>query len=528
MPSTRDATTKLAPTRRLMLQAFLDAIDAFHVAQDKVANGIDPLTGAPVENATAALDAATARLTQAMHTAIDVAWTKAADDALSTMWGKAQAPVQAQRVLESEIARQKSFASRFALDVARGETEEKRKIPEPTRAAMYADAAQAGYQTAAALGVPDGYLIDWKLGDAKHCYLCPIYAAGSPYTRETVPDVPRGPSLPCRSRCHCYWVFRLAEGVTPPRTAEEIDKDRRFEERVLNPPPVPPGMRLPTPDERGTLRDLEIQRNFARRKLADAEARGSKGEVKLWAGKSRDLTGQIIDFTTANGVHHVPTFRVDDVIAGKDVGQRDIDRLTHFRGIDGVTISRAQVAAIKEATAAAKADVLKVLRDYPPVDAVSREEWRALLRKNGAPESAFGGELTRLAREGCDHEHDGHMTVRARHALGLVAAVEAKVPDVTVEVLPSPADVQVVNVMAETVRETLENHVAAFALLGAAGRRTGVEPYRVEVGPFDDWDLVAVGGTWVQGDAAEVRRFLEALGGVVTAGFAVATWQAMG
>lgn len=902
-----------------MLQAFLDAIDAFHVAQEKVANGIDPQTGAALDDATAALDAAAARLTQAMHTAIEAGWIKASADALNTMWGKAEAPVQAARVLESEVARQKAFASRFALDIARGETEEKRKIPEPTRAAMYADAAEAGYQVGASLGAPDGALIWWKLSpEAKSCWLCPVWASSSPYSRETLPALPRdgtspcvftpdspvltkrgevpicdvvpgdevwthrsrwrtvlrtrvnpsagrrgvyidgvgltedhevwtadgwiaagealrngahmlhtqhakdlremfGPdalgsayeSLPtvrellslrategpagggvpvlrdepqsegavgrpgeeapnprggdcpreegpdairgsdlgefhvteggglpllgqllgrrpqtdgvpipvgldegershprwlrdpphqrgsdgrpigepadahasrasqrahaersgdadgggarrqaaaragapvrelrgnlhgqaspgargvphvlldevlsggevqaagealqelradvsanadegarlllpsvlgripldvddpglrnvrgnlhvhaaqeppaevlfvevlpphvydleveedhsflvggvfaanCRSRCKCHLDIRPAEGVKFP-TPEDRERDRRFEERVLNPPPVPPGMRLPTPEERGTLRDLEIQRNFARRKQADADARGSKGEARLWQQKSRELTKNIREFSEANGIHHVPTFSVGDVIAGKDIGQRDIDRLTHFRGIDGVTVSRAQVAAIKEATAAAKADVLKVLGNYPAADAVSREEWRRLLKANGAPESAFGGELTRLAREGCDHEHEGRMTVRARPALGLVAAVEAKVPDVTVEVLPSPADWRVVNLMAETVRETLENHVAAYALLGAAGRRTGIEPYRVEVGPFDDWDMVAVGGTWVQGDAAEVRRFCEALRAMAPAGFAVATWQAMG
>lgn len=534
MPSTRDATTKLGPIRRAMLQSMLQAIDAFHDAQAKVADGIDPTTGGalPADGARAALDAATGRLTQALHAAIDKGWAEGAQNALTTIWGRTEAPQQTARVLESEIARQKAFASRFALDIARGETEERRKIPEPTRAAMYADAAGAAYNVGASLGAPDGALIWWRLGSTEHCWECPVISANSPYTRESLPTTPRAGTTPCRARCACFLEINPAQGVKFP-TPEDVEKGRRFEDRVLNPPPVPPGLRLPTPEERGVMRDREIRLNFARRKAADAEAAGRKGEAKLWYQRRKEINAEAIAYAKERGIHDVPTFRVDDVIAGKDIGQRDIDRLTHFRGIDGVTVSRAQVAAIKEAAAAARADVLRVLGDYPASAGVGRDEWRRLLREAGAPASAFGGELTRLAREACagchHHEHDG-TAIRSRPALGMVQAAEAAIPDVTVEVLPHPVDWQVVNIMSETARETLEAHALALEVLGAAGRRTGVAPYRVEVGPFGDgWeDLVAVGGTWVQGGAPEVARFCAALLKASDAPLAVAPWQPMG
>ena len=67
-------------------------------------------------------------------------------------------------------------------------------------------------------------------------------------------------------------------------------------------------------------------------------------------------------------------------------------------------------------------------------------------------------------------------------------------------------------------------------VFAAVGRRTGVNPYRVELGPMDeDWpDTVAVAGTWVQGEMSEVRRFLTALRASAPAAFAVAPWQPMG
>ncbi len=538
MASTADAGVKLAPTRAQMLARFLDAINAFHAAEQALESN-DPATGEPYtpEAKTSVIDAATMRLTLEMHAAIDTAWNAASTDALQTLWGTTQAPAQASRVLESEIARQKAFASRFAMDIARGETDEGRKIPEPTRAAMYADAAEAGYQVGASLGAPDGTLIWWVLAEiSDHCWECPVIAANSPYTRETLPTTPRAGATPCRSRCKCHLTTRLATGVSPPLTPEQKQSGRRFEERIVNPPPVPPGLRLPTPEERGVLRDLEIQRNFARRNLADAQAAGRTAEAKLWAGRSRDLTGQIIDYNKERGIHHVPTFSVGEVITGKDIGQRDIDRLTHLRGIDGVTISRAQLAAIHEATAAAKRDVLAVLKDYPQADPVSREEWRRLLRENGAPASAFGGELTRLAREAtcrdehCDHDHyERRVSARTRAALDELRAIEAAVPVVSDATLPSPADIMAVNIVGESARETLENHATVLAVLGAAGRRTGVAPYRVEVGPFgDDWETFVVeAGTWIQGEQDEVIRFLRALK-AEGAPFAVAVWQPMG
>ena len=338
----------------------------------------------------------------------------------------------------------------------------------------------------------------------------------------------------CRSNCKCHLTTRPAPGVPPPLTPEQKQGGRRFEDRVVNPPPVPPGLRLPTAEERAVMRDREIQLNFARRKAADAEAAGRKAEAKLWYRKRKEINAEAIAYAKERGIHDVPTFSVSEVINGRDIGQRDIDRLTHLRGIDGVTISRAQVAAIHEATAAAKRDVLAVLKDYPQADPVSREEWRRLLRENGAPASAFGGDLTRLATEAhahnddCDHEH-GRVTRRARAAVDELRAVEAAVPVQSDATLPSPADIIAVNIVGESARETLENHAAVLATLAAAGRRTGVEPYRVEAGPFDDgWQtFVVAAGTWIQGERDEVLRFLRALR-ADAAPFAVAVWQPMG
>jgi len=258
-------------------------------------------------------------------------------------------------------------------------------------------------QIAGALGGPPGELIWWRLGEVvNHCAECPIIAANSPYTQESIPTAPRAGATPCRASCKCY--LTTSPPTTPPKSTV-IDQNAaaatntQFEDRVFLPPPVPPGLRLPTADERGVLRDLEIRRNEARRRAYAAAMDGDKELASVWRRQSRDLTGEIMTYAEDRQIHHVPTFRVSDVVTGKDIGRRDIDRLTHIRGLDGVTVSRAHAQAVLDAVNAAKRNLLADLETYPDVGGFTRESWRDAIKAAGATPSAFGGDLYRLGTE---------------------------------------------------------------------------------------------------------------------------------
>lgn len=947
MASTAGAARALAAVRQRQLLAFLSALDTFHAAEQRIEAGVDPTNGAPLAAGAApqALAAATSRLAEAMHAAIDAGWRAAFDTGMLEVHGGAAPPPSALRVLQAEAASQKAYATRFASDVAAGVPTQPGRWSEGRRSAAYADATEAAYQVAGGVGAPDGGLIWWRLGEVvNHCAECPIIAANSPYTRESLPTVPRAGATPCvftpdspvltrrgmvpirdvmvgdevwthRSRWRrvvntfinpsggrrgvflngvgfteehrvwtvdgwrtaadvascgvrmlhlqhaeelremfgddalgssyesmptvrellCLWesegpasrgmsvlrdepqghgtvggpgdtgendcgdcegwaettdnvrspdvgqlhsaesrgrsilgevlgrgrapvhlpiqvgladgqrsdpvrdgdsphqrgsdrrpdrelgdadcksapdaphdsregdgvgcrpgrfpeesgpatmrhvsdgvhgtvsrgegvvrevllsrvcergevqtvdcaVYSLHEGLpadpnkgpellqpevlrsisvcgsddglpdvwdlvrvpsaqepptevlfvevlpahvydleveddrsffvggvfaencrasckctlttspptTPPqRTQAERDesaaRDTPFEDRVYNPPPLPPGTRLPTAEERAALRDLEIQRNEARRRAHDAELAGNEREARIWRGRSRDLTGEIRRYADERGVHHVPTFRVGDVVTGRDIGRRDIDRLTHLRGIDGATMARAQSQAIADALAAAKRNLLADLETYPDMGGWTKADWTAALKQAGAPPSAFGGDLIRLGTEStcCGEaecgacrdrlsatvaasERGGACACRAttRAAGRVVLALEATAAPTPAADLPAPEDWRVVNAIGPTARATLRSHVAAFETLAKAGRRSGVAPYRVSVGPFaDGWsDLVASGGTWVQGPVAEVERFFKAWAALATDDIVTATWQPM-
>ena len=561
MASTAAADALIAASKRRQLLAFLQALDAFHADEQRIEAGVDPATGAalPPSQVPQAISAATARLAEAFHAAIDLGWQEAFTAGMQEMHGGVAPSRKAQRVLQAEAAAQKAYATRFASDVAEGVPTQPGRWSEGRRTAAYAEATGAAFQIAGALGGPPGELIWWRLGEVvNHCAECPIIAANSPYTQESIPTAPRAGATPCRASCKCY--LTTSPPTTPPKSTAidqnaAVATDTQFEDRVFLPPPVPPGLRLPTADERGVLRDLEIRRNEARRRAYAAAMDGDKELASVWRRQSRDLTGEIMTYAEDRQIHHVPTFRVSDVVTGKDIGRRDIDRLTHIRGLDGVTVSRAHAQSVLDAVNAAKRNLLADLETYPDVGGFTRESWRDALRAAGAPPSAFGGDLYRLGTEAtcCGEADCGRCQSRlspvvradesecrcargthahrsdARPPAGAMLATEATTPTVQASTLPDLEDWRVVNVVSSGARATLRNHVAALETLAASKKRGGPAAYDVSVGPFaDGWsDLVASGGTWVQGPLAEVERFFADWAKRAPDPIVAATWQPM-
>lgn len=543
MASTASADVLAAAAKRRQVLAFLRALDAFHADEQSIEAGIDPATGAalPPSQVPQAISAATARLAESFHAAIDAGWSESFQAGMQELHGGVAPSRKSQRVLQAETAAQKAYATRFASDVAAGVPTQPGRWSEGRRVSAYAEATGAAVQIAGALGGPPAELIWWHLGEVvNHCAECPIIAANSPYTQDSIPTVPRAGATPCRASCKCY--LTTAPPTTPPKStaidqAAATATDTPFEDRVFLAPPVPPGLRLPTADERGVLRDLEIRRNEARRRAYAAAMDGNEPLAKVWRRQSRDLTGEIQAYADERKIHHVPTFRVSDVVTGKDVGRRDIDRLTHIRGIDGVTVSRAHAQAVFDAVNAAKRNLLADLEAYPDIGGFTRESWADALKSAGAPPSAFGGDLYRIGTEAtcCGDVTCGRCQARlapvVRAGVGecVRRATEAATPTVQAEALPDPEQWRVVNVVSSGARATLRAHVAALETLAEVKRRGGPAAYRVTVGPFaDGWsDLVASGGTWVQGPIAEVERFFAAWAAQSPDPLVAATWQPM-
>lgn len=112
---------------------------------------------------------------------------------------------------------QRQFLDGFVADLANGRyTDANGKLKDRAvlaRASLYADRLTATADEAFIAASPLNSTWEWVLGPVKeeHCEDCPIWAAGGPYTLETLPAIPRDGTSQCKSGCHCR--LRRGDGV---------------------------------------------------------------------------------------------------------------------------------------------------------------------------------------------------------------------------------------------------------------------------------------------------------------------------
>jgi len=77
------------------------------------------------------------------------------------------------------------------------------------RVRMYADTVRSVYDAARVLATPANVLLVWVTrGDNKICDSCKYMASKSPFTKQTIPVVPRDGSSICLSNCRCRLVIK--------------------------------------------------------------------------------------------------------------------------------------------------------------------------------------------------------------------------------------------------------------------------------------------------------------------------------
>lgn len=359
--NTANAARQVSPVQSGFRRAWLDSLDVFDAEIDAIERGIDPVSRERLASEAEkglARSRATGRLAQAWGDEVEGAVRRAHRGGLREWGPVTPRPEQAEASVASFASRQRRFATRFAVDVARGYTSLPGKMDVGQRIALYENALEGAFHLGAIDGSPDGYLVWWALGSCSHCDDCPVLAHNSPYTRETLPTFPRDGMTTCRANCCCSLDFRQADVPTVGPGDSLID-------RTLT-PTAPPGRR-PTREEQVRLWDLESRQNFARRKAAITKGR----ERRRWLSERKAINAEINRIVEAGSLHHVPTFDVGEVVTGTAVRPGEVSSLTHLRGIDGSTIAKTQARAIRQATQAAADDLDDLLRSLA-AEAVGR------------------------------------------------------------------------------------------------------------------------------------------------------------
>lgn len=104
------------------------------------------------------------------------------------------------RMISQLVAGECSFMEKFANDVSSGNG----KIPYAKRIKMYSDTLTSMFTFGNMAYVPEDYAIYWVLGNTdKHCPTCLSLAYNSPYTKKTLPSVPKSGYTECLGNCRC-------------------------------------------------------------------------------------------------------------------------------------------------------------------------------------------------------------------------------------------------------------------------------------------------------------------------------------
>jgi hypothetical protein len=156
---------------------------------------------------------------------------------------------------------------------------------------------------------------------AEHCSDCITLAMSGPYTKNSLPTVPRVGDTACRSRCQCHLRFVTGKVSKKERDAAAIYEKKR-EESLYNlmSPDVPVGMRKPNSTESRYIAKLRNKINFYRRKIALFPKAGDDfaNAIKM----RKKYNAELIEFVKKEGIYEVPVYSVDDVISGEHLGAR--------------------------------------------------------------------------------------------------------------------------------------------------------------------------------------------------------------
>jgi hypothetical protein len=185
------------------------------------------------------------------------------------------------------------YLGRFVEDIKKNEL----VMGMEDRLAMYAETLDGVYFHGKVDGSPEFVRIYWDLKEARHCSDCIKYAAGSPYTKKTLPAVPRDGTSRCLSNCRCELRFEYAE---------EKPKPEMYVIKGPKPMVAPEGYRLPSDNERDKLAQISTEIDRLRELIRITSGPQKKEYIQM----RRDLNATMIDFMEKHKIYYVPMGQV--------------------------------------------------------------------------------------------------------------------------------------------------------------------------------------------------------------------------
>lgn len=246
--------------------------------------------------------------------------------------------------LDSQLAYSDNFVQQFG----RGELARPGRMGIGQRVNLYAQSFKGAFNMGAVAGGRPDEVIYWNLGSCDHCKDCPALNISGPYTRNTLPTTPGAGGTACGNNCCCYLSFK--PGPSRPKPPEDSPSQWQ------NPPQ---GEARPNSKQLAHLRDLEMRKNAIRRQISNAGT--AKERARLYKIRS-GLQGEIRKYKEANGIIWKPEFGVGRVISGDTLSPKSMNKIL-FRGLDGTTISKADLTRIGNEIERSSVELINAARD---------------------------------------------------------------------------------------------------------------------------------------------------------------------
>jgi len=223
------------------------------------------------------------------HSEIKDAWEKAYGLGIKSVGNPFGIWEQDKTWLKGAEAEEFGYLGRFVEDIKKNAL----VMGIEDRLSMYTETLDGVFHHGKVDGSPEFVKIRWILREARHCDDCIRLAAGGPYTKKTLPAVPRDGTSRCLSNCRCELRFEYAEEKPKP------------ELYVIKGPKLvapPQGYRLPSDNERDKLGQMSSEIDRLRGMISATSGDQKKELIRM----RRDLNADMIDFMEKHKIYYVP------------------------------------------------------------------------------------------------------------------------------------------------------------------------------------------------------------------------------
>ena len=178
------------------------------------------------------------------------------------------------------------------------------------RLKMYVNNLVSQYWTGYIAGLPDDAQIAWVMGHPKteHCPDCISIAANSPYTKRTLPTVPRAGDTACLHNCYCK-LMEVTAGINPTMVPGRVSIPQNYLEGGLNAEVTTQTGAPAPPNVTDMFNSLYAEVNRLRQLMeVDQE------NLMTYINARKELLQQIRRLADTHKVYVTPLYRVRDII----------------------------------------------------------------------------------------------------------------------------------------------------------------------------------------------------------------------